>query len=206
MAVNDLLELTFLSTLHNQEVRNVRHYRVSLISGGSPTAEQQESALISISSQITTAMKNCASNEWALYGQKCQRVWPVPRTVGTYSSGNAGAGAVSENSLPSEVTAVVKLKTAFAGRKYRGRMYMAGVPVTFETDSLITGAGQTLYNTLSSVLDGVLGIAVGGISYEFTPIILHRSAPGTWTDILNTTGLVDPILRSQRRRQPGKGQ
>jgi hypothetical protein len=89
--------------------------------------------------------------------------------------------------------------TRFAGRKYRGRAFFAGLPVTSESDSLLAPAVLANWEVISDLFNDI--ITNGDVVWQ--PILWHR-ATNTYDDIL--TAHVKLVLRNQRRRQVGVGQ
>lgn len=140
----------------------------------------------------------CQSNELMHNQVIVQRFWPLPPTVPVANATAPGAGQAAVPSLPTEVAAVITKKTSFAGRKYRGRVYVGGIPNTGVANSQLVAAQMTNMNTLAAALGPAL--IQGG--YTFLPIIWHKA---TKTNDTISACQARPIVRSQRRRQVGKG-
>jgi hypothetical protein len=194
MAIGDIYQVTVVGRLHGQTTNNVTHYKETQSGAGDPATKlaQQCDAF------MLPAFKAFCSAEWeALYVQ-AQKIRPVPIELAVAVNINAGAGTGGANSLPSSVAAVIKRLTVFAGRRFRGRSYIPGVPSGFEADSKLTASGLSNLNSLSS--DFWQPRAVAG--FIWLPGVYHR-ANGTTTTVIDAIGT--PILRNQRRRQPGKG-
>lgn len=110
-------------------------------------------------------------------------------------------GSVVEQALPSSIAAVFRRRTARAGKEYRGRVYIPGIPVSYEDDSRLTQAG---YDALTASV-GVACLAqvlAGGGPWRtcITDAPLHSRI----TEV--TTGQLDDVLRIQRRREIGVGE
>jgi hypothetical protein len=74
----------------------------------------------------------------------------------------AGVGTAAGNSAPNQVAAVLSLRTAFAGKKFRGRSYIAFPPISFsDVNGDMTAAAQTAYLALGVAILTPF-IAVGG--------------------------------------------
>jgi hypothetical protein len=196
MAVNDIHQVVVRQLLHSQTILNVLHYRVS-VDGGAATPSDLATL---ITNNVIPQFKQCQSNELTHVDIVVQKIWPLPPFVPIFSAVAAGAGSIAQNSLPTSMTAVITKRTAFAGRKYRGRVFVCGVPITLELDSQITAAGLILYNNLAAVLDDAQTSALGANAW--VPIIWHR-VPKTFDTVVSADAR--PILRNQRRRQVGKG-
>jgi len=194
MAVGDIYQVTPRQLLHGQAINNVFYYRETVLASVAPAVN----LAIRFGTVVIPLMKAAQSNELSHVDIVVQKIWPLPPAMPVVNSTFAGLGSVVENSLPTSVAVTVTKTTAFAGRKYRGRLFMAGIPATFEIDSLVTVAGQAVYNALAAVMDDVLTQA----GDSFQPILWHKG-PKTFDDVLAAHCKI--VLRNQRRRQVGKG-
>lgn len=193
MAAGDYYRGTVMATLHGQSIQNVFHYRVNTAPGGDQTAA------FSVAFQnIGAAMKEVLSNEWVFVGCVVQKFYPTPPEYAIWNYTGAGAGEVAENSLPTTVAATITKQTLYAGRLYRGRSFIAGLPVTYDDDSLLSSAAITALTPLATLI----GQQISYSGYTFDPIIYHRVG-GTHTLITQAT--VRAPLRVQRRREVGRG-
>lgn len=191
MAVNDVFQAVIEQKLHNQTVLNVLHFRLD---ADQPTAVALNQDVRTI---IIPTMKGVQSNELQHVAVWTQKIWPLPPLNAVRDATAAGPGTVAQNSLPTSVAVVLTKRTAFAGRKYRGRVYVCGVPVTHESDSTLAAANQAAWQALADKF----AFAAWAAS-DFTPIIWHR---GPKTDDTVITVEARTILRNQRRRQVGVG-
>lgn len=89
------------------------------------------------------------------YGCSMQLVNPVPATepIPLFSRVGTHAGAVAGNPLPLQVSGVITIKTAFAGRHYRGRIYPGFLPASY---SDATGAALPVMVTNMTLLANAL--------------------------------------------------
>lgn len=110
-------------------------------------------------------------------------------------------GQVAEGSLPSTVTAVYRRRTVLAGRRYRGRIYIPGIPVTYEDNSQLNQVG---YDAISDNWDSAVLEAVIVNGNEYRPCITNAPLHSRITEI--TAASVDSVLRVQRRREVGVGE
>ncbi len=122
----------------------------------------------------------------------------------SYTTGLPIAGTGAGTAPPMNVTAAVKLLTAFSGRGFRGRLYHLGMRAGQLTGSTINTSDITAilaaYNALRtySFSDGLTVWAVLSKFLEGAP-----RSEGLLTPILNI-GL-NAISDSQRRRLPERG-
>jgi len=123
-----------------------------------------------------------------------------------------GNGAIEEPPLPPSCAVVIRRKTSFLGRKYRGRIYIPGVAQTLTANGVVlAGAGgMNQMNALALILQGtIVSGDTGGPTWR--PVLLARDASVTGGD--NPGWRVNPVtlcqadnkLRSQRRREIGVG-
>jgi len=95
------------------------------------------------------------------------------------------------------VSLTMSERTGLAGRKYRGRMYVAGVS---ETDVSATDTiSSTVVALASNAMANLIVSALPGIA---SLNIFHR-ADNTTTEVISY--VIENILDSQRRRLPGRG-
>ena len=89
-----------------------------------------------------------------------------------------------------------------AGRRYQGRIYVAGIPVQSEQDSRLSDASAFSWDTAAPLLKEPL---MGGTQTSpFIPIVsINTLTPGL--DDVDTVA-VDHTLRVQRRREVGVGE
>jgi hypothetical protein len=196
MAVNDIYQLTVKQRMHGQLVLNVLFYKET-VSGSGDAAANLATAFINT---IMATWKTMQSNEISHEAVITQKVFPQPPLVPHINTSSAGPGTVSQNALPTSMAAVLTKRTQFAGPKYRGRLYIAGIPVTYENDSQLSAAGEVAAVQLAAVLDDQISNA----SYVFRPVVFHRK-PLFTSDEINVVS-IQRVLRNQRRRQIGRGE
>lgn len=103
------------------------------------------------------------------------------------------AGLETTNPVAPQVCVLIKKTTGFAGRAYRGRMYLPGAPVSdFDFSGTLIGASQSAWQ--SSADDFFNGMAGLGLDLH----LLHNSPLIDPTPITNL--VVDGRMATQRRR------
>lgn len=205
-AVGDVYEMTYICSLHGQQINTVRHYDVRAVASGAVNVPTNvvEAALAAASVDAVDAMKLVLSNEWSLTAVKVQKVKPTPRSAGVLRTADAGPGSVAASSLPSVCSAVVRLRTAFAGPRYRGRNFFAGIPVTQEVDSKINQGFAVQLEAVMGQMIQSQALVVGPAGETITlAACLYGRKLQTVTDITGRDA--DLIIRTQRRREVGKG-
>jgi hypothetical protein len=117
------------------------------------------------------------------------------------SAVNGGAG----DGMPNNVAACLSVRTPFAGRHYRGRLYLGGVPRTEVVENDLTASFR---NDVTNIFNGIVGS--GGMAANWTWVVVAQQAagaviPGGIVTEVSSTLFVDPVVDSQRRRLPGRG-
>lgn len=129
MAVGDLFEVKVYCRLTEQLGLNVSHWRITSISGSTPTDNVIADA---ISTALGPTLRGCLSSQAAYAGLTLQYLAPgAPRPEIT-SISEAGAGTVTGDALPRQVAGLLTLRTALTGRANRGRKY---IPFPAEEDN-----------------------------------------------------------------------
>jgi hypothetical protein len=112
-------------------------------------------------------------------------------------------GAIGSPSLPNNVAVCVTLFTDLAGRSYRGRSYMPGIPESYVTlsgiSSMLAGDYAGVFIDLVDTLSTAgYELVVTSFQTGLAPRVAAVSTPITSVGV-NTT------VDSQRRRLPGRG-
>lgn len=111
--------------------------------------------------------------------------------------GAAKTGARSATSLPPQVAALLKKRTAMGGRRNRGRNFLPGIAEADVNDNgVLSGAFQTILGATGAGIWTALG--AGGAANTAGAVLLHESGPTTPTPL---TGIIaDTVVATQRRR------
>jgi len=109
--------------------------------------------------------------------------------------GDAGTRAVTAEA--GNVTLSMSERTGLAGRKFRGRMYLAGLgePDVSTVDTVSSAVVALAANAMANLITG--GLPSGNFLTLF-----HRNT-NTFTDVI--AYVIENIVDSQRRRLPGRG-
>lgn len=197
--LNDVYRVVLLSAAGNQLAFNVRHYVVSNKLGTGATDAQFAA---SADTTYAAALKACMSSVAEYRGVAVGKIWPLPPTIGVTGTVGNGFGAIAGDPLPFTTSGLLNFRTGFAGRKYRGRMY---VPFPPEARNDANGDPDVTYQGLLATLlaQALLTITtgVGGNTNDFKPCIWHEATKTT--DVI-TTGLVRKEWATQRRRSQWK--
>jgi len=195
MEVNDIMEVKVYCTFGDQTSVNVLHYLVATKAGAGATAGQIAGA---ISTKIHGEYKACMSADAVFWGVGAARIFPVasPQAV---TNANQGVGSDAGDALPRQVCGLITKVTPFAGRKFRGRVYVAfPSELSNEDEGKVTGTYKTTLGVLGQALiDPVTADPGGGNTNELVPIIWHKESE-TYTII--TGYLARERWATQRRR------
>ena len=175
--------------------------------------------LISVASPSSTELLDCAAKFWTGVGAAYRAATVVQlafdkiitRVVGhpevpstSYIIAGALTGQVEQDGLPGTVAAVITRRSAFGGKRGRGRVYLPGIGEENVTNGAMNGAQVTLCDTLAATFILDWGQGDFGHQYAFhwsKPIPPDTSVRGAMLISAKT----DPILGNQRRRRPGRG-
>ena len=208
MAIGDMWRIAYIGTWNGQQVVNVFHFKMKSNADPVPTA----------ANYLTTAL-------FSLYKTKCQntltwnlvqgRSLTVPQTGLDYNLGTPQVGTQVSTAQPMTHAVVVSLRTQYAGRRYRGRIYLPGLINTSITsgnvvtadrnaiqvyfDDMVAAVGATGSN--ADLQWGVWSRVNGEVRASNGQIIQYNNSG--FTPITST--IVRTILGSMRTRMIGKG-
>jgi hypothetical protein len=126
----------------------------------------------------------------------------TPRRSYEYTTGFPVAGGnAGGDELPHQVAMVVTLKTAYAGRSYRGRVYLPALTEAQFTAGLFTAACVTAVNSCFTTLLGHIGSS--GTDTDWRLVV--------WSEKLQTANNVTQVVVRNnpgviRKRRIGVGQ
>lgn len=205
MGFNDIYRLKIHQRLHGQEVINVLHFKEDAPLGGVGAQALADD----FRTNMQTTMRARSTNELVYEyvevipliptGEEPKlSLWPA-NTLGTLGGGT-GTGSVAE---------VVTLYTGQAGRRKRGRIYLAGG----NTGSMIQGQWTLTQTNATTAFITALGNRYAKIPYTTSWVL------GVWSRMngnqhppYNTAGFtpvqvltIRTTIRNQRRRQLGVG-
>jgi hypothetical protein len=205
MAFNDILRLRIHARLHGGEVINVLHFVDDLGAAG----DNSQQLANDFRTNMDTTLRGRATGDMTFefievvkivpYGEgPTLSLWPA-NTVGTVV-GTAPTGSIAE---------VVTLYTAKVGRRYRGRMYLAGIVGSgMSAGSFVTTQSNRTQAFITALLGRYVAIPGGG---QFRLGIWSRLNAGpdppwpTSAFTRVTSATVRTVIRNQRRRQLGVG-
>lgn len=129
-----------------------------------------------------------------------------PRANPIWASGVAEVtltGVLAAPACPPSVAAVITRKSALAGRRNRGRIYVPAVPQAWHEDGEISDAGLLILQALADDVATAIDVPGLGVVGTLSPRVWSRT---NQTSVAVVSCTAKRILRSQRRREIGVGQ
>jgi hypothetical protein len=211
MPVNKAYRCAELCGLDGQTMINVFGYQQ--MSGNSSGDTDQVQLGKAFENVILAAQVNTWADQVS-YGflEIRELALPGDPIVGIDYAFTPGTGTVEEPSVPPAVAVVIRRRTSFLGRKYRGRVYCFGCPQSMVVNGALlpTTGGHNQFAALATLMEGTIVSGDPGAP-TFRPVLVAKDAtvvggdnPG-WRVTPITSCVVDDTLRSQRRRQLGVG-
>jgi len=202
--------------LEDNVAYNVLHYRLvnaTVLATGLPVAtEPLASAAIPALAEgafipWATAWTPAAASTVFYTGVTAQKVFPGDRSIPYhYIPPAAEEGLIDSEPLPLQDSITILKKTGFGTRWGMGRLYFVGIPESHQTGGRIDGALGVLLNAVASAMLSDLVVDDGVVQYTWRPVVTN--VPTTLFPHVNDieiTVVSDGIIKSQRRRRPGKG-
>jgi len=194
------IQIQVCGRLHGQRTRTTFNYVYNGGASAPDGAESLNALLNDFETAIGAQIRTLSSEEWEHEFTQGQVITPVRYRVQVVDVGVAGL--VEGACCPSGVCVLLRRYTQLSGSRFQGRIYLPGVPVANEEDSMIPIAKRDDYDTLRAnmiaTLEGV------DASEDFVPVVTP-SAPSLPQDQVYGVAL-DPVLRYQRRREIGVGE
>lgn len=157
-----------------------------------------------------TALRAAIEAEWLAFASakwnldtisvRCMNDPAEPATVVTVNS----PGGVAGDALPSFANIIFNRLSGYRGARYRGRIFLPGIPESGHTDNTLTNAHVTIAEALRDAL--LLGITDAG-NNQYIPIHLIRytSRPTANPPVLNwvqvTSWTVNKVATTLKRRK-----
>lgn len=210
MAVGDVSKLVIKLRMSGQEMRPGLHFQSNV------TLNDAASLINSWRSTCESSMRAVMSNEVEVTGYNVED--KVPGSAATFESpvDPPLPGTSVTTAIPAQNAAVTSLKTALKSQRARGRIYWPGLTEDGTAGGVLTAPYIAAWNTFIAAIEAnYLGSSPvsGWRLVVYSPEQLtapppppaFKPRPGTIvTPVTNV--VLDPVVRSQRRRQLGRGQ
>lgn len=148
-----------------------------------------------------------AANTVVMSGASCQHVWPIPKSRRyNYIPPEQAAGTIASDPMPLQDSACLVKRSAFGQRWGIGRLFHVGLPENGQSGGRLNPALVSAINDFGESLEEAISVATPDYTYTLVPVLPAYDAMGIprKLQILEVT-LTNDIIKTQRRRRPGKG-
>lgn len=215
--IGDVVEVR-LNFQDDQNTRafNVLHYRlanVSVTGGG----EFDGIGFDEVAAELAEVVFDNLSLIWAdgaaqsvvFNGVTVTNVFPAPRSAQyTFNAAPPVQGAIVADALPLQDSPTILKKSAFGTRWGIGRVFFVGAAESMQAAGVLSEFGAGLVQAFANELAETVTFVEGPNTFFFGPVLygprpLEPENPRI-TQIVSID-LSDRVIKTQRRRRPGKG-
>lgn len=195
-AINDFYRVIFASWYDGQYGLNIRYYKVTAIGGlglDEPTIAQAFFLNFGILYQPLM------NDDSVFLGCSIRNLTRVPAAAAVQSTGAGLTGTGGATPLPSQVTGIITLRSAFAGRSNRGRIYIP-FPAAEANDADSDRPSGTYVTDAQVLGDNLASDFVPGVDPDtvtMVPVVKVADLPSL-SPI--TSGVARQAWATQRRR------
>lgn len=200
MAVGDIVQVSFRSTLFNQRVLNIFHYVVNVAGTGTTIEQLQAMAngfvADAMGVNFMTDFLLALGPAFNLDSIRTQRVYPT-RSIYTESTADMNGTFATDTEL-SNVAASILKRTETPGRMGIGRVQLAGIPTAAYANGELTAAylATEMSNFAQDMLQP-LNEPARGVTY--IPCIYNPTAGGAKYSVL-VAATPQSSIRTMHRR------
>jgi len=219
MPINSVMtvRVNYTHEAYADKAFNVLHYQLAsatVVSTGLPLATEPlasdvcPGAAQAVAAGFAPPWQAFASEDVAVVGGTAQKVYPGDRSSPfNYAFATPQNGTVVSQSLPMQDAITILKRTGYGQRWGLGRVFIPGIPELNQDGGEINVTARDALNDLTDFIVAPLTYTVSGISYQIRPVVTN--VPTTGFPRVNTViaaEVSDNVIKSQRRRRPGKGQ
>jgi hypothetical protein len=204
--VGDIVLFSIYGQCFGQRILFTHHYRVT----GSPNPAQPTSGALDDflsalnvdgASPTINLYKACLPPDYECTAGRAQVIAPS-RSAYKQTELYDGLGTYATGTESSNQTGVISLRTENAGRDQVSNKHIGPIPAAAQVNGLLSDAYQGI---LGSFADKLLqSVTPAGTALTYSPIIFHGGSPFTYDAVTNR--IVNPTVRTQRRRTVGLGE
>jgi hypothetical protein len=188
----NVAKVTVLGELYGQDVENVWYVQTA----APPDIVEMEN--IAATFQTAYASIAAALSQDISFSQVIVRyLGDIAGPEFSFAISPPQTGGVATGAEPGNVCLCVSLRTALAGRRFRGRKYFSGLPTGTVVANRVTDATATAIR--NAVQNLIANLAVALNPMQILSVVGNTAVPVT------TAVLVDQFADSQRRRLTGRG-
>jgi len=198
--VPNTIQVEVIYLLFGQRVENVFHVEVP---GGIDAAVIADTAN-EMGGWVEAQLMPLLSGSLVFLGVEAKNLDIEDGGVAIYTPTGTVVGGIASPALPGNVSYCISLRTASSGRSFRGRKYIAGIPLSMRTENTIDSTWSAdlvaAFNDLIAVFE-----ALG----KFL-VVVSRVADGVERLVgvathVSAAQVTDMFIDSQRRRLTGRG-
>lgn len=180
--IDDVYEIRLFSQLADQVAVNTWYYEIAAEAGTGASTEDIASA---VDAAAHVNYKDLLTQDARYLGLTAQKIWPLPVTISSVKTTNAGFGTAPFDAIDTGACGVLKKITPLAGPRFRGRAF---VPFPAKNFVLPGGVPSTLYTDLLAAhgndMFGPITAGGGGNTADLRLVLYHR-------DLHTTTAISD---------------
>lgn len=156
---------------------------------------------------MSEAWEIFASEDVGMTTCTTQKVYPGDRSVPyTYFPPSPVSGQIVSQSLPMQDAVTLVKRTDVGQRWGMGRLFVPGIPELNQNGGVIDSTAVANISGLASVIPSTIVYSVGDNTYTIRPVVSNVPTDEfPHVNFILSCGLSDPIIKTQRRRRPGKG-
>lgn len=209
VAPGDLLAVRFTFTnVATATAMNVLHYRLGSISGTIPNMTTfLGNVAAAANAGYQSVWKPAANSHVSFVATRAWSVFPLPRSVGVeVVHSPATPGDILGDALPLQDTATILKRTEVGDRSGLGRFFFVGLSEDEQANGVISLDQRLMLDAVALWLGGPLSVTGVGYSAILNPCIVKgpEDNPVRITNVLSCA-VSNNIIKTQRRRRPGKG-
>jgi len=165
MALNDIFQAALQFNIKGEKVANVLHFKQT---SSDVILPANEDLVAGIREDIWPSYQAILSEDVTLQSIACKKISPA--LGGSVVVPVNEAGTVAEDTMPTQSTVVATLYSDSIGARFRGRIYISGVPKTLVQDGRILNSAATDFVTFLDTLKTTVQAGTGA-----------TFAPGVWS-------------------------
>jgi len=199
----------------NNKAFNILHYSlkdVDVAGGGLFPGESMFDVGPLIAQEFFAALSptwaETASGDVKMTAVTVQNIWPTPKSRQyTYTVPDGGLpGNILGDPLPLQDAVTLIKQGETASRKDLGRVFVPGVSESGQDAGILTAGQVTLYQTMAAAWSNIVPVTSGIYTLNFYPVLFNPAeVPEPVQRPVMEVVLSDNIIKTQRRRRPGKG-
>lgn len=210
MAVNDIIRINVLQAFKGN--RMISGFNLQIMTNAGSMSDATDDVVANILPTWIAAV----TQDLGIVSVEVQDVVPGTKETQEHTITGNLVGQLVSPSAPPQVAAVLSIHTGMKGKRHRGRMYVGGLASEFVGAGTISGVQLTHLNDLANTLKNryCVGGTARNTAYQMVvyspadPTFVNKKGEHTRLDTIITPATlitVDPIARTQRRRELGVG-